>query len=808
MIRKRSQSDRARKYIAVMLAAILIMPFMLINESMAATPGTNLQQVYNQKIARGIFFQANNYNDYQGTGRREREYIITADLSDPTVQVISGKANDKVLKLGTVSSQIAEEQGKGRNAVAGINGDMFNISLGTMHYGEPLGLQVKDGKILVGFSTIGSESRFPVFAIGKNRKAMIAYLSMDNQLSVVDSKYEKAHGSANPNLTTTIDTINRINTEIMGDKMILITPQLADHPRVGFTNEQATNGTLTVLKNISGENDGSVKLGQEYEADVVSIIDTATATGSKSITIPSDGMVLASQGVKATWVKKHLKTGDKVRFSFNLKDQSNKRLELDQAVTAWLPLVENGQAVTRANMIEKCKYDWDLGMAVINARDKARTAIGFTRDNKVVALVFDGGGAGWDSYGLNLPDMAIRMQQLGAVVAVSLDGGGSTQMNTRLFGETRVNVINNPSDGKERPVSNTILFASNVSESNDVKELMINKDFTIFKNTTYAFQVRGQDSNGNPVDLSKADIKWSLNSATGATDVKNNGSIDKKGVFTAGTLPGIVTVEASLSDVKGVARVNVVDSVDRLAFTASGILAVKPGVPRQLQLTAFTREGQSIMISNNAAQWSVTPSPIATINQQGLLTPLGKGTGVVSAKVGNQPALFNFVSGQDAQLIDSYENRTASYYIDGYVSGRCDISRAQARDGQYSLRVDYDYGAWGKVYNGTINVRMNNAAKDPRYTSLIRPKKLAMWVYGDGKAPWLRAIIKDGNGNAHTINLASRINWIGWRYVSADISADIPTPITLDYFYMVETDKSKNLHGTVYFDDVRFIYLE
>ncbi len=806
MTRKRSQSGRARKYIAVMLAVVLIMPFILINESMAADQNTNLQQLYNHKIARGIFFQANNYNDYQGTGQREREYIITADLSDPTVQAISGKANDKVLKLGTVSSQIAEEQGKGRNVVAGINGDMFNISLGTMHYGEPLGLQVKDGKMLVGFSTVGSASRFPVFAIDKNRKAMIAYLSMDNQLSVVDSKYEKAYGLANPNLTTTIDTINRINTQIMGDKMILITPQLADHPTVGFTNEQAANGTLTVLKNISGENDGSVRLGQEYEADVVSIIDTSTA--SKSITIPSDGMVLASQGIKATWVKEHLKTGDKVRFSFNLKDQSNKRLELDQAVTAWLPLVENGQALTRAHMTEKCKYDWDRGATVIDARDKARTAIGFTRDNKVVALVFDGGGAGRDSYGLNLPDMAIRMQQLGAVAAVSLDGGGSTQINTRLFGETKVNVINNTSDGKERPVSNTILFASNVSKSNDVKELMVNRDITIFKNTTYAFQVRGQDSNGNPVDLSKADIKWSLNSATGANAVKNNGSIDKKGVFTAGTLPGIVTVEASLGDVKAVARVNVVGSIDRLAFTESGILAVKPNVPKQLQLTAFTREGQSIVIFNNAAQWSVTPSSIATINQQGLLTPLGKGTGVVSAKVGNQEALFKFVSGQDVQLIDSYENRNASYYIDGYVGGRCDISKAQARDGQHSLRVDYDYGAWSKVNNGTINIRMNNAAKDPRYTSLIRPKKLAMWVYGDGKAPWLRAIIKDGNGNAHTINLASRINWVGWRHVSVDIPADIPTPITLDYFYMVETDKSKNLQGTVYFDDVSFIYLE
>jgi hypothetical protein len=81
-----------------------------------------------------------------------------------------------------------------------------------------------------------------------------------------------------------------------------------------------------------------------------------------------------------------------------------------------------------------------------------------------------------------------------------------------------------------------------------------------------------------------------------------------------------------------------------------------------------------------------------------------------------------------------------------------------------------------------------------------------MWIYGDGKAPWLRAMLKDGNGNPWTLNLASNINWVGWKYVDAAISADIPMPISLDYLYMVETNKSKDLKGTVYFDDVRFSY--
>lgn len=802
------QQVRIRKELSFVLITALLMSLLLIpgQQADAAVSG-KVQQVYDQQIARGINYSENNYSDYQGmAGRRENEHIITADLNDPTVQVMTGKANDKVLKIATLSQQIAGEQVKGKNVVAGINGDMFNISLGTMHYGAPLGLQVKDGKILVGFETIGSGPRYPVFAIDKNRQAMVTYVSTDNQLSVVDEAYEKANGKANPDLTMAIDTINRNNTIVMNDQMILTTPQLADNPAIGFTEAQAANGTLTVLKNIKGSSDGSVKLGQVYEAEVVSLGDTAS-TGVRKVAIPADGMVLASQGIKATWVKEHLKTGDKVRFSFNIKDQFGNTLDLEQAVTAWLPLVRDGQALTKDSMLELCKDDWDRGTAAIGASDKARTAIGFTRDNKVVAMVFDGGGATKDSYGIDLPGMAMRMQELGVVAAVSLDGGGSTQMNTRLFGETNVQIINQPSDNIERPVSNTILFTSNAPKTYDVGKLQVNPDITIYKNTSYTFQVKGQDSNGNPADLSNAGIQWSIQPIDGASG-NTSGSIDQQGGFTAGNFAASQKVSASISSsMTASAQVNVVDRVAFLGLTDSGMLALEPGISKQLQIFAYTQDGEPILITNNAAEWSVTPSSIASINQQGLLKSLGKGDGVVKAKVGDQEVSISFVSGQDAQFIDSFETHDSSdYYVNGYIGGSCQVSAEVAKDWQHSLRVDYDYASWGKVYNGTINIALDADKRGVNYTTKLRPKELGMWVYGDGQAPWLRAMIKDGNGNAQTLNLASRINWIGWKYVSVAIPENIPLPISLDYIYMVETDKSKTLKGTVYFDDLRFIY--
>lgn len=794
---------KTKKYIAYFLIATLLIPisFRAGQEAIAAE-FNQVQSIHNEKIAKDIFIQANqtrNFPDNQG--RYLTEYILTANLNEPTVQVISSKANDKVLKVNSVSHHIAREQGLGKQVVAGINGDMYNISSGTIHYGAPLGLQVQNGEIIVGFETLGSGPRYPIFIIDKNGKPLITHVNMDNRLSVIDTEYERKYGVSNPTLTMSIDTINRNNTAVMNDKMILITPKMADNPVINFTDEQAINGTLTILKNVKGTNNNAILLGQEYEAEVASIV--ATSPSFKSMALTPDMMVLASQGVKANWVKQNLKVGDKVRFSFNLKDLVGNRLEVEQAISAWLPLVQNGRALTEAEMLKICENDWDKGTATIRATDKARTAIGYTKDNKVIALAVDGGGLTSESYGANLPSMAKRLEELGVVAAVSLDGGGSTQVNSRLFGEEQVKVINHPSDGRERLVSNTILFLSNAPRTYDVAELKVDRDIIIFKNNFYTFNVRGVDTNSHPAKFNKDDIKWTVNS-----DLPNsNSTINENGFFRAGNLPEVIEVMASYGEVNSSAQVTVVDTVDRLVFADTGIMALPLNMPKAMQVKAYTKDKTPIILTNKDIEWSVTPASLATISPDGILTPIAKGEGIITARIGDKQASLNFVAGLENQLIDSYEVPDNNlFYVDGYVGGKSEISTEQVKSGQYSLKVNYDYANWARVYNGSINIRLNKDADNTNYTSNIRPKKLGMWVYGDGKAPWLRAIIKDGNQNSHIINLAPRINWVGWQYVSVPIPSEIPLPVTLDYFYMVETDKSKSLQGTVYFDDIEFVY--
>lgn len=83
-------------------------------------------------------------------------------------------------------------------------------------------------------------------------------------------------------------------------------------------------------------------------------------------------------------------------------------------------------------------------------RKHPRTAIGWTGDGTWILVVVDGRQEKV-SMGIDLPDLARWMVELGAVEAMNLDGGGSSTFV--LDGGVR----NSPSDGSERLVSDAIL---------------------------------------------------------------------------------------------------------------------------------------------------------------------------------------------------------------------------------------------------------------------------------------------------------------------------------------------------------------
>ncbi len=86
-----------------------------------------------------------------------------------------------------------------------------------------------------------------------------------------------------------------------------------------------------------------------------------------------------------------------------------------------------------------------------------RTAIGWNRE-QLFLVVVDGRQEGL-SAGMTLPELATLMKRLGCTEAMNLDGGGSSTL--WLGGQ----VMNWPSDGRERPVANGLLIVSPQEEN-------------------------------------------------------------------------------------------------------------------------------------------------------------------------------------------------------------------------------------------------------------------------------------------------------------------------------------------------------
>ena len=167
------------------------------------------------------------------------------------------------------------------------------------------------------------------------------------------------------------------------------------------------------------------------------------------VMLDENGEVLRRQNI----TKHHLLIVDQNGDLSALTDRTGKQglvaNKLEQANT-WQTfefgpvLVQNGEAVTLPNSF------------YVNCHDgyyEPRTAIGQLGPLHYIVIVVDGRREGY-STGASIPQLQQLFLDEGAEFAFNLDGGGSTTLYFR--GE----VINMPSGGKERSVSDIIMFTA------------------------------------------------------------------------------------------------------------------------------------------------------------------------------------------------------------------------------------------------------------------------------------------------------------------------------------------------------------
>jgi hypothetical protein len=201
--------------------------------------------------------------------------------------------------------------------------------------------------------------------------------------------------------------------------------------RITGMNRARIAGDLVLFNRNYGASTGTNEFGREVKLVDGRVTDISV---KGNMTLQANAIVLSGHGANADALAT-LKKGDKVNVSQTLGNDAADAA--DAVVGAGPSLLTDGKIDVRT-------YQEGIASDISYGRSP-RTAVGLKADGTMLILVADGRSS--SSVGLTLTELAGYLRRLGAVKAVNFDGGGSSEMvvNGRI--------VNNPSDGGERPVS-------------------------------------------------------------------------------------------------------------------------------------------------------------------------------------------------------------------------------------------------------------------------------------------------------------------------------------------------------------------
>lgn len=394
----RSVPARLRASTAALAVGLAVLPLPAASASGGAVP-----------IAAGVTYRPFDLSTSHGP---VRGHVISVDLSDPHVDL-------GLLHPGSVAAKDeVSDLTNARGAVAGVNGDFFNIAEehpGIRATSSSTGPEVADGRALKGAVPDGQRfgpalpagtSNEDVLALGADGRARIAHLDLTGT-------------AVGPRGTVDVTGLNQYALPVDG---------------VGaFTGDW---GTASRARAVCGtDEDRSAPCSERTEEVVVhrGVVESeADRPGTGPI--PEDSVVLVGREQGADELEP-LDAGDPVSVRTELVPAESPPLEFAVGAT---PILRGGAPLP------------GLGGELA-----PRTAAGISADGRQIRLVVVDGRSE-ASTGMSLREIAELLTSFGATDGVNLDGGGSSTMAVRAPGDDLATVRNVPSDGEQRQVANGV----------------------------------------------------------------------------------------------------------------------------------------------------------------------------------------------------------------------------------------------------------------------------------------------------------------------------------------------------------------
>jgi hypothetical protein len=685
------------------------------------------------------------------TAGRQAAYIVEVDAHDPLLSFEASLSNDRVAGLETTTAQANRKNREGHRAVAASNADFWTTRE------SPTGMHIEFGELIAD----GNDPR-PTFGVKPTRELMLS-------LADVNTLVVRQDGVTR--------TARKINHPRDTGQFVIYTSRFA-----AATGTDAA-GTEVVLTGVALP----LRAGVTYTGTVSQVRVNAGNT-----TIGANDVILSGSGAAATFLNA-IAVGQSVTFTTNI-------------TAGWESVAHaagGGQFIVRNGAVDVSPNS--PGFADVT---HPRTAVGLTAAGDVVIAVVDGRQPGY-SIGVRLDELGELMLSRGVVTAVNLDGGGSSTLAVRLPGDDGVAQVNRGSDGFERSVSNSLIVFSSAPTGPLAIANVVPSNASLFAGSATNYSVKGQDATYNKVSVDPATVSWSLGNPS-------VGSINTAGRFTS-SAAGTTDVRAAVGSVNGATPAKVVDILSALEVRPNPAV-VSPNTQQLFNLTGRDSAGGVVIVDNNVATWSVS-GPIGTISAGGVLTASSSGTGSVAASADGVSGTATVDVGRPPIVFEDFEDITD-------MIAMTDRASATLTKGMRPNPVRFGTSSGMLTY--TFNVTGTSAAyaahPAPIYRPISdRPLKIGAWVYGNGSRHWLRGNVRDGNNVNRTVdftlaptpapitkadcrNRSRGIDWIGWKYVEANISPDWPLPLKWWRIYVVETADLCDDAGSVFFDDLRAVY--
>ena len=474
--------------------------------------------------------------------------------------------NDTTLTVEAISSVAKRKSNENTHYFAAVNADFYITSSYVPEYvGQPHMDCIMNGEI-AGTGYLAA-SDYGHFFIDRNKNMWCDNPTQSFTLTLPDS--------------TTIN-LPRINQDIYDNEIVLFNSKYGRQTRV------------------SGCTDVRVRLADGESWGVnrpIKLIVTANPSSSGATPITANEVVISAKGTEKSALLSSLKIGDEITFNCNIALQDYKLTpDIKECSGGDVVILKRGDVIYEA-------------IRFINGRDSnnPRTMFGYNEDrSKMVWCVVDGRGV---STGCTYPEGADLMKLIGCYDAVNVDGGGSSGMYIEAFG-----IVNHPSDGKERAVSNGLYAVLEAPEDNNIAEIRF-ADWTVKspKYGNYTPVIYGYNKYGLLIDTDVEGFTLACPQELGK--IINDGTT----LFASGDGSHLLT--ATYGDAQTSVVVTIGGGVPSFRLDS---IVVDSYYDYPMEVTALV--GNNPMpLDNIALTWSVDDNSIASVDANGVIHGLKNG---------------------------------------------------------------------------------------------------------------------------------------------------------------------------------------